>query len=806
MMRQRSPAGEATVAEFLPYGYHVSPSVISLEGMQYMSVWRLGGRSPESGSPQQRMNWTEEINNLLRTLGDANVGIWAHTIRHRVREYREGEFDQVFCQRLDRAYAERFRGQNLFVNDLYLSILIRPSVDPALAVFSKLEKRTANESRRWQSQALRQMKDLQRAISNTLRRYSPELLTLYEVGGHVYSAPGEFLARLANAAQQILPIGRSRMADAICSTRPLFSRWGEIVELRSAARSNYAAMLELRDYPARTVAGQLDELLSAPFECVLTQSFGMLSKHAGRQYLSNQVRLMTDAGDASETQMVELSEALDQLEAGNLAMGEHHATLAVFADDPEQARDNLSRAASLMLSAGIIAKPVDLALEAAWWAQFPGNWKWRPRPAAITSRNFGCFASMHNQLSGKATGNPWGPAITMLKTKSGGPFFFNFHATLPETVDTGRRVAGNTMVIGKTGTGKTVLLGLLLAQMQRVKPRVVVFDKDKGMQPLVQAMGGRYFVIEEGRNTGFNPFQLAPEKKHIAFLKRLVALAISQDGQAVTHADQAAIDAAVDTVMLHMPKGLRRPAVLLQSLPLPPAQPEHPSVHLRWQRWCAGHENGWLLDSAEDDLDLHTHSLYGFDLTSIVDNAAAREVFNSYVMHRTDELDDGRPYAFVFDEFQHSLRDQGFQQMAQNENRVIRKKNGIFVYATQEPGAILDSAIAKTLVQQAATKIFLPNPDGRRDEYVDGFGLTNAEFDLLMGLGEFSRRALIKQASSVAIVEIDLAGMEDLLLVLSGTPDRAAMLEELIGETGDAPELWLDEYINRAKQAQGVTA
>ncbi|MFX4853896.1 VirB4 family type IV secretion/conjugal transfer ATPase, partial [Acinetobacter baumannii] len=89
----------------------------------------------------------------------------------------------------------------------------------------------------------------------------------------------------------------------------------------------------------------------------------------------------------------------------------------------------------------------DLGLEAAWWGQLPGNFHLRPRSGAITSRNFSALAPFHSYPIGRAQGNEWGPAVAMLKTASGAPFYFNFHAP-----DSG---LGNTFVCGPSGSGKT---------------------------------------------------------------------------------------------------------------------------------------------------------------------------------------------------------------------------------------------------------------------------------------------------------------------------------------------------------------
>ncbi len=88
----------------------------------------------------------------------------------------------------------------------------------------------------------------------------------------------------------------------------------------------------------------------------------------------------------------------------------------------------------------------------------------------------------------------------MLETTSQTPYYFNFH----------RRQVGNFTVTGPTGSGKTVGLGFLLCQAMRVtpRPRVAFFDKDRGADPLIRAMGGAYEVLAPGVPTGFNPLQL----------------------------------------------------------------------------------------------------------------------------------------------------------------------------------------------------------------------------------------------------------------------------------------------------------
>ena len=96
------------------------------------------------------------------------------------------------------------------------------------------------------------------------------------------------------------------------------------------------------------------------------------------------------------------------------------------------------------------------------------------------------------------------------------------------------------------------------------------------------------------------------------------------------------------------------------------------------------------------------------------------------------------------------------------------------------------------MIEQSVTKIFLANPEAVREEYVDGFGLTQAEFDIVRSLGaQGGRRFLVKQGHASAICELDLAGLEDFVTVLSGTTDNVALLDGIRARVGDDPEAWL---------------
>ena len=77
------------------------------------------------------------------------------------------------------------------------------------------------------------------------------------------------------------------------------------------------------------------------------------------------------------------------------------------------------------------------------------------------------------------------------------------HASDPRAEDGGsRKDIGHTSVIGPTGSGKTVLIGFLVCMLTKARTTQVLFDKDRGLEILVRALGGRYLPLKNGVPTG----------------------------------------------------------------------------------------------------------------------------------------------------------------------------------------------------------------------------------------------------------------------------------------------------------------
>ncbi len=147
------------------------------------------------------------------------------------------------------------------------------------------------------------------------------------------------------------------------------------------------------------------------------------------------------------------------------------------------------------------------------------------------------------------------------------------------------------------------------------------------------------------------------------------------------------------------------------------------------------------------------------------------------------------------DEFARLLADPSFSAFARNGLEGWRKKNAALASFTQSTSHVLDSTIARSILEQTPTKIFFPNPDADLAECCEGFGLSEREFRLIkQELEPGSRSFLIKQGHTSVVASLDLRGFDAELSVISGRTANVELMRRAIAENGALPADWLPVF------------
>jgi type IV secretion system protein VirB4 len=795
---------EPDAAQRILYTAHVAETVVRTGMGDYVQVFRLAGASFESADDQQLNTWHERLNVLWRNIGSPNIALWTHVIRRREFAYPDSGSGGGFADTLHAKYRRRLAAETLMANEMFLSVVYRPVTGVASSLVARSFRTRREESRLELLDALEACEKLNQTLLASLARYEPEPLALYSREGRLFSRVLEFFSLLITGERQRVPLPRAPLKDVLMTSRVLFGV--EAVEYRLPTETCVGAMLGIKEYPTPSVVGMFDRLLSAPFPYVLTQSFTFLSKSAGQALLQRQFNRMVNAGDFAVSQAEELKDALDALTSNEFVMGDHHFSLHVLADGPEGSpggqgaervkvlNNHVALARALLADTGMTVAREDLALEAAFWAQLPGNFSMRPRKAPITSRNLAAMVPWHNFPAGRASGNHWGDALTLLVTSARSPYYFSLHASHPRDPDGGsRKDTGHTFICGPTGSGKTVLIGFLIAALARRGVTQIVFDKDRGLEILVRALGGEYLPLKNGEPTGFNPLQLDPTPGNVEFMKAWLRLLVRTSASLST-VEQADLDQALRGV-LALELGARRLSRLIEFTDSTGSE----GIHARLAAWCecTGGEYAFVFDNVEDSVvpRLSGQPVIGFDVTEFLEHAIARAPLTLYLFHLVRQLLDGRQLVCWMDEFWRLVTDPAFESFAKEGPKTWRKLNGVMCLATQSASDVLESGISRTIIEQTPTKVFFPNSEASAKDYMEGFGLTEREFKLIkeqLDLG--SRRFLVKQGHHSVVCELDLKGFESDLKVISGRASEVQRMHRIIAQTGPDPARWLPVF------------
>lgn len=759
---KRQPAVEDKLP---PIGLPVSEHVTSYGDGRLLLCVRLEGMPFESVNDAALEAAFNDRNAFFAGLAmdkGNRLAIWTTLRRRRARLARHYDFKASFTRQFGPKYLARFRDQDYFENSFHVSLLLHAE---------ELED------------GCLELEDIGTALLKNLSAYSPELLTVELHNDVMFSQPYAFLAELINGVDERVPVTGTDGRVLLPSGHLHFGY--DVLEIRTGGATRFATCYDLKDLPP-CGWGQTDALLKAPAEFTLTQSFNCLGNYEAQAIIGRQANKLESAGDLAVDQITELNAARGQISGRSLAFGDYHGALVVYGDTARDARDKGELVSGISLNeCGVRWLKASLSSPVTFFSLVPG-YKRKPRPSLRSTRSLTAVFSMHNYASGKAQGNPLGDgsAVMPLHTVAKGLYHFNFHGTREDTNNVGEKVAGHTLILGATGTGKTSLQLALLSFLERFDPKLFVLDLDRGMEIFIHNVGGTYLPLKAGEPTEIAPFELPDTPGNRDFLYQLVkACARDQEGK-LTAEEEKQIKVAVDTVYSIPDPEQRRFSRLLETIPYGGGN----CLHTRLGKWCYAEDGqyAWALDNPPGLLGgLAGVRRLGFDVTDFLKPGyEPTEPVFAFLLHLKARMQEkGGLMATVVEEFWLPAQYPVTQQMMFKVLKAGRKAEDFLILVSQSPEDAINSPIWAAIRDQCPTKIYLPNKDAEYESY-KRCNLTAKEFDELKALRLDSRTCLIKQNGQSVFAMLDLHGMWDELAVLSGSPDNVAIWEEIWKQYG----------------------
>ncbi len=776
---------EVSESEFIPYRYHWDKATICTKKNEFLQVIKLDGFSFETADDEDIDMKKMVRNSLLKSMAEKSFSAWFHVVRLRQSSYPGGKHPPGFPSLLDKQWHAKHHNKDSYINELYITV-VRKIENQHARKIGKLFRKSDETSKVVEIRAMREaQKELSEAvarITSTLKDYGARLLTTYENEHGTFSEPMEFLSKIINGGLSTpMRCNAADLSHYLPIHRLYFGR--STIEITGGERKRFAGLISIREYAPATAAGLLDGFLQLPFELVISQSYQFTNRTTKIESIQRRQNKMINFQDKAVSQIAELSDALDMATSGHVAFGAHQLSVTCFEDNLEALERSISLSFAELVNIG--ANPVreKFMMEQSFWAQLPGNHEFISRGSDISTMNLAGFASLHNYPTGKIDGNHWGNAVTIFETTSGTPYFFNFHA----------RDVGHTTIIGPTGAGKTVLLNFLCTQAQKFNCRIFFFDKDRGAELFIRAIGGKYSIIEPSNNCGFNPLQLPDTPENRTFITEWIRALVTTNDEPFSAED---MDRVSDAVIGNY-KLAKKDRILRNIAPF--LGMEGPGTLAgRLRMWHSGGTYSGLFDNEHDIIDFGLGNAFGFEMGEVLREKASLAPVLLYLFHRINMALDGTPTIIVLDEAWALIDNKIFATRIRDWLKTLRKLNGMVVFATQSVEDAANSSISETLIQQTATQIFLPNPKATA-AYRTAFMVTEREFNLLLTTDPGSRFFLVKQGKDVVVARIDLSGMDDVINILSARAETLTIADEMRTKYGDVPDMWVPHFQERVR-------
>jgi type IV secretion/conjugal transfer VirB4 family ATPase len=370
--------------------------------------------------------------------------------------------------------------------------------------------------------------------------------------------------------------------------------------------------------------------------------------------------------------------------------------------DPDPARADLVAGEILKVlnDAGFPGRSETVNALEAYLGSLPGHGYPNLRRPLLSTRNIADLLPVTSVWPGLPTNPspffpPQSPPLLWAATDGSTPFRVHLHDS----------DVGHTLVLGKTGSGKSVLLALLAAQFRRYPgAQVFAFDVGYSQWALAHAAGARHYDLAAGRvdALAFQPLARIDDPAERAWAADWVETLVGLQGVTVTPPLRGRIDRALALVARNEPPHRTLIELTVQ------LQDENLAVALR-PYTVAGHY-GQLLDASADDLADGRFQVFEMKHLLALDDRIALPVL-LYLFRRIEQQLDGSPTLLLIDEAWMALMHSLFGARVNQWLLQLRKQNAAVVLATQSPAQLAQLAHRHTIVDSCVTKIYLPNPD-----------------------------------------------------------------------------------------------
>lgn len=539
----------------------------------------------------------------------------------------------------------------------------------------------------------------------------------------------------------------------------------------------HMSVLSIEGLPSATHEAMLNTLATLPFAYRFNSRFVIFDHATSKVYLMKYRSRwsQTQKGILSQVfnierakvnqnavdQVKDIDEAQRALDSNEVMFGSYTATLLIHEQNFHKLQEKVAAAIAAIERTGLSVRVETMNADDAFFGSLPGHLTENLRRPLVSQDVLLDLVPMSLPSQGEETSpNPLyglhASPLMQVRTEGLSKYYLNLHD----------KDVANTLVIGPTGAGKSMLLGELIINLLRYQGmRVFAFDKGCSFHALTKALGGSHIILNNSERM-LCPLYHLESNADLDYAQSFVELLLRQSGATCSPELRHEIQMGI-RALCSMPHNLRRLSDLHSLL---------------CSRTLKEALSAYTAEQSENCiLDGNTNATTSSFLTTFecADVFSRPESFSVPVLKQVFRLIeqqlDGNPLAIVVDEAWLMLKDDVFAAELLNWFKTLRKYNAFVILATQSLTDLEASEHFENILECAKTRIFLPNCDAISDALRNSYsmmGLSNQEINLVASSVPKKDYYFVKGDQRI-LFNLMLSAQEKALLSIAGEHSMA---------------------------------
>lgn len=500
------------------------------------------------------------------------------------------------------------------------------------------------------------------------------------------------------------------------------------------------------------------------------RKYHQLTTRSMGEYATNSQSEYED--EISREQANETQEAIKELRGKRAIFGQLTATIVLKDKSLARLQEKINAITKITTFHGFWCKNDVYNMYHSYFGAMAGNNDLNRRTGLTASTSLLCMVSTSTPFLGFQYNEKLKEhALMHALTDSEDIYNFNLHVA----------DVGHTLIVGPTGAGKSVLLGLIASQFMRYKnAKVIFFDKNKSSEVLCRCSGGQFYDI--GSEFSFQIMEKINDEKYKSFVREWLFSIADLEREELSIDEKQHITETLNLTALESDED--RTFTSFKNL-------------LTNNRLKAIYENyidGTYQKYFNREKKLEKSNFVVFEMDSILKDTKLVNFLLNYLFFTIEhEMLDGKPTVIFIDEAWTALNNEYMKKQLEEWLRELRKKNASVVFATQSLSEIDKSSLAPVIIESCKTKIMLPNEGAfRTKELYNKIGLSDEEIEKVQNALP-KKEYFVKNEIGSALVRFEL-GKEAIYYVGSNHVSDIERINQICRETNNIDEInqkWL---------------